>query len=60
MIIIGSLVMDFLNGELSPRAYLEEIAKIGHKFNGFFLATIAFRYMLFIQMLHNDDNNVSE
>ena len=40
---IGFLVMDFLTGQSTPRAYLEEIAKIGHKFNGFFLVTIEFR-----------------
>ncbi|EDV21599.1 Transport and Golgi organization protein 2-like protein [Trichoplax sp. H2] len=39
----GELVMKFLTSEVSPKAYLEEIAQVGHKYNGFFLITIALR-----------------
>ncbi|KAI8504616.1 Transport and Golgi organization protein 2 [Branchiostoma belcheri] len=36
----GSLITDFLRGDQTPMAYLEDLAKEGHLFNGFNLVTM--------------------
>ncbi|XP_035680125.1 transport and Golgi organization protein 2 homolog [Branchiostoma floridae] len=36
----GSLITDFLRGDQTPLAYLEDLAKEGHLFNGFNLVTM--------------------